>query len=256
MEKRDSHVQVINRAFDIIEVLAQAEGCIGISELARRTTISKTTIHRILATLKDRGYAEQNRLGDYTIGAKMFETLSYHINSLDLQTESQPYLAELRKELDLTTHLGILDGPYVVYIEKISMFPGTRLYTQVGYRSPAYCSSMGKCLLSALSGEKLEEILDHCQFEKFTKNTYTDIKSFKKCLREVRKQGWAMDDEEYQLGHRCIGAPVFDYHGDAVAAVSASGTTDELCTDKIPWIAEHVRKAAREISLKMGYSAV
>ena len=124
--------------------------------------------------------------------------------------------------LDLTTHLGILDGPYVVYVERIAIFPRTRLYTQVGYRSPAYCSSMGKCLLAALSGDHLKEILDQCTFEPFTANTCRSKKEFRQLLRQVRQQGWAMDNEEYTPGHRCIGAPVFDYHGDAVAAISAS----------------------------------
>lgn len=254
MAVRDEHIQVLHKAFYILEILAQTEGTLGISELARKSDMSKSTVYRILATLKELGYAEQNHAGQYTIGAKMFETLSYHINSLDLQTESQPYLAELRKELDLTTHLGVLDGPYVVYIEKISLFPGKRLYTQVGYRSPAYCSSMGKCLLASLSGDKLEEILYPCTFEKFTEHTYTQKKDFKACLRQVRLQGWAMDDEEYQLGHRCVGAPVFDYRGDVIAAISASGTKEEFADSRLESIIFHVKKAAREISQRMGYT--
>ena len=175
-------------------------------------------------------------------------------HALDLQTESRPYLAALRKELDLTTHLGILDGPYVVYVERIAIFPRTRLYTQVGYRSPAYCSSMGKCLLAALSGDHLKEILDQCTFEPFTANTCRSKKEFRQLLRQVRQQGWAMDNEEYTPGHRCIGAPVFDYHGDAVAAISASGTATEINDDNIEKIKTEVIRTARQISKRMGYT--
>lgn len=254
MSGNSTSIQVLHRALDIIEVLAQAEEGVALSEIARQTDMSKSTVHRILATLKERGYAEQNTLGNYAIGAKLIETVSYHINALDLQTESRPYLAELRKELDLTTHLGILDGPYIVYVERLSLFPGTRLYTQVGYRSPAYCSSMGKCLLSCLSGDRLNEILDQCSFEPFTKNTYHSPKEFRLLLHRVRQQGWAIDNEEYKLGHRCIGAPIFDYHGDAVAAISASGTITEIPEDKIEWVKTHVIATARQISQRMGYS--
>ncbi|MDD3141794.1 MAG: IclR family transcriptional regulator [Lachnospiraceae bacterium] len=253
MSEKDTNVRVLERAFDILEVLAMAEGSVGISELAKSTDMSKSTIYRLVSTMYERGYVDKTIESEYTIGAKMFETVSYHINSLELQTESKPYLANLRREVDLTTHLGVLDGPYVVYVEKISLHPGTRLYTQVGYRSPAYCSSMGKCLLACLSGEELDETLYHYEFEKFTQNTYTDKAAFKRYLHKVRKQGWAMDNEEYQIGNRCVGAPVFDYRGDAVAAISASGTIEDLSDDKLEWIVEHVKKAALDISKRMGY---
>lgn len=253
MENTNHHVQVIERAFVLLEELAKAEGSVGVGELARRTAMSKSTTHRILVTLRDLGYAEKNMDGEYTIGAKMFELVSYHINTLELQTESKPYLTALRQELNLTAHLGVLDGPYVVYVEKISLYPGTRLYTQVGYRSPAYCSSMGKCLLACLSGDELEDVLDQCEFEQFTVHTYTKPREFKKYLHQVRKQGWAMDNEEYKLGHRCIGAPIFDYRGDAVAAISASGTTADISDEKLDTIIAHVKETAREISARMGY---
>ena len=247
-------IQVLERALDLLEVLAQADGGLSLSELTRSTGLSKTTVHQILATLRQRGYVEQSHYGSYAIGQKLIETVSCHINALDLTTESRPYLAELRKELDLTTHLGILDGPYVVYVERISLFPRTRLYTQVGYRSPAYCSSMGKCLLACLSGERLADILDQCAFEPFTKNTCHSKRDFRQLLRQVRQQGWAMDNEEYQLGHCCIGAPVFDYRGDAVAAISASGTTSDINKNTIEKIKNEVIRTARQISKRMGYA--
>ena len=250
----EEQIQVLHRALDILEALSTAESGLALSEIAERTGLSKSTVHRILATLKTRGYTEQNHLGGYEIGPKLIETVSCHINALDLQTESRPYLAALRKELDLTTHLGILDGPYVVYVERIAIFPRTRLYTQVGYRSPAYCSSMGKCLLAALSGDHLKEILDQCTFEPFTANTCRSKKEFRQLLRQVRQQGWAMDNEEYTPGHRCIGAPVFDYHGDAVAAISASGTATEINDDNIEKIKTEVIRTARQISKRMGYT--
>lgn len=248
-----SSIQVLNRALTILETLAQTENGLSLGTLSNQTGLSKSTVHRILATLKERGYAEQNQSGSYEIGAKLIDTVSCHINALDLQTESRPFLAELRKELDLTTHLGILDGPYVVYVERISLLPSTRLYTQVGYRSPAYCSSMGKCLLACLSGDKLDEVLDQCSFESFTKNTCRSKKEFRTLLRQIRRQGWAMDDEEYQPGHRCVGAPVFDYRGDAVAAVSASGTAAEISNQSLEKIKQAVIQSAHKISHRMGF---
>lgn len=249
----EGNVQVLERAFDILEELARSRGPLGLSELTQRTAMSKTTVHRILRTMVDRGYAEQTLEGLYTIGPKMFDTLSYHINSLELQTEAKPYLAVLKRSLGLTAHLGVLDGSFVSYIEKEATDWGEEAYTQVGYRSPAYCSSMGKCLLACLSSAELEDVLYGYRFEAHTPNTFTDRATFAKYLHEVRKQGWAMDNEEYELGHRCIAAPIFNYRGDAVAAVGVSGTPESIAEERIEEVAQQVKLAAQRISERMGY---
>lgn len=250
----EENIRAIDRAFDIIELLAGQQEPMTLTEIARGSGMSKTTAFRMLGTLCGRHYVEKGRDGSYSIGPKLVETASCHINGLELQTESRPILAELRRRLNLTVHLGILDGSEVVYIEKMDIYPTTRLYTQVGYRSPAYCSSMGKCLLSCLSGTELERALTACSFNRFTPHTISGYQAFKKHLKKVREQGWAMDDQEYLLEHRCVGAPVFDYRGDAIASVSASGTTAELTDEALPGVIEVVKEAARQLSQRMGYS--
>lgn len=250
----EKSIQVLERAFDIIEAIAHAQGPIGLSELAQVTGMSKSTVHRILATMAERGYVEKTLEGLYAIGPKMFDTLSYHINSLELQTEAKPYLALLKRTLGLTAHLGILDGGFVSYIEKESPDWSEEAYTQVGYRSPAYCSSMGKCLLACLSRGELEEVLYDYEFKPYTAHTFTRKDEFVKYLHTVRKQGWAMDNEEYELDHRCIAAPVFNYRGDAIAAVGVSGTNETIADDRIEHIAQQVVLAAKRISGCMGYA--
>lgn len=249
----EGHIQVLDRAFDICEELARARDPLTLSDLAQRTTMSKTTVFRILHTLVARGYAEKTYEGRYRIGPKMFDILSYHINSLELQTEARPYLATLQRDFKLDAHLGILDGPYVSYIERESAGMGDAEYTEVGYRSPAYCSSMGKCLLACLSDMQLEETLYGYRFEAFTPHTFTDRGAFVRYLHKVRRDGWAMDDEEYELGYRCIAAPVFDYRGNAIAAAGLSGTTESISDDRVPVIAQRIKTAARSISTRMGY---
>lgn len=201
----------------------------------------------------ERGYVEQTLEGRYTIGPKMFDTLSYHINSLELQAEAKPYLAVLKRSLGLTAHLGVLDGSFVSYIEKEATDWGEEAYTQVGYRSPAYCSSMGKCLLACLSSGELDEILYNYDFKAYTANTFTSKSEFVRYLHQVRKQGWAMDNEEYELGHCCVAAPVFNYRGDAIAAVGVSGTPESIPQERVQDVAQQVKLAAHRISEHMGY---
>ena len=247
------NVRAIDRAFDIIELLARAQGPLSLTEIVNSGGMCKTTAFRLLQTLCGRHYVEKDRDNRYAIGPKLVETASSHINGLELQTESKPILADLRRRLSLTVHLGILDGSDVVYLEKMDIYPTTRLYTQVGYRSPAFCSSMGKCLLACLSGSELEKALLTCRFERFTPHTITNFTDFKKHLKKVREQGWAMDNQEYLLEHRCVGAPVYDYRGDAIASVSASGTTAEITDEALPNVIAEVRDAAKQLSQRMGY---
>ncbi len=249
----EENVRVVDRVFDILEALSASSSPLGLSEIARKTGMSKSTLHRLLFSMCARHYVEKNADSTYSIGYKLIETVSLHINHLELLTEAKPFLTNLMRDLDLTAHLGILDGCDVVYLEKMDIYPNTRLYTQVGYRSPAYCSSMGKCLLACLSGDELDEALYHCKFEKYTPNTITDARAFKRYLRIVRRQGWAMDNEEYQIGHRCIGAPVFDYRGSPVAAISASGSISQLPDDKLELVIREVKESAARLSQRMGY---
>lgn len=247
-------VQVIDRVFDILEYLSLAQEQKGPTEIAEAVGLSKSTVHRLLSSMHARGYLDKNeKEGTYSIGVKLVEVVSSHINSLELQTEARSTLNELHDSLGLIVHLGILDRHEVVYVEKMDIAPNLRRYAQIGLRVPAQCSSLGKCLLSSMSGKEQEFALANCRFEAYTKNTITDIESLKEHLRQVRQQGWAMDNEEYMDGHRCIGAPIYDYRGEIIAAVSASGPVSLLTDERIPEVTLKVQEAASTISRKLCY---
>jgi DNA-binding IclR family transcriptional regulator len=249
----DNSVQSIDRALDILETLSEASNGLGVSQIAQRTGLHKSTVHRLLSTLTGRGYAEKNPEGLYRIGMKPIEIVSVHINSLELHTEAWPYVAQITRELGLTSHLGVLEGDQVIYIERMDMYSGIKLYSQIGIRVPAYCSSLGKCLLSNFSKEALDSIMENCSFDKFTEHTIDTLEKFHKEMKKVRKQGWAMDDREFDRNNRCIGAPIYDYRGEIIAAISASGTPHELSKERIPEVAEYVQEKAAAISRTMGY---
>lgn len=249
----EDNVRVIDRAFDILEALAVNGSSMGLSEICRATGISKSTVYRLISTMHNRHYVEKNPDNTYSIGYKLIETVSLHINHLDLLTEARPCLNDIMHNLGLTAHLGILDGCDVIYLEKTDLYATNKQYTEIGYRSPAYCSSIGKCLLACLSREELEEVMQDCTFERYTPNTITDFSEFKRYLKVVRHQGWAMDNQEYQLGHRCIGAPVYDYRGTAIAAISASGSALQIPDERIESVEKYVIKTAETLSRRLGY---
>jgi len=255
MDRKDEGcIQSISRALDLLEILATEREGLGITALAKRTGLSKSTTHRITASLVERGYVEQvAAAGVYRLGLKYIEVASFYINSLELQTEARPLLRELTTQLGLTTHLGILDAHEVIYVEKLDVFPNIRLYSQIGFRVPAYCSSLGKCLLSGLSSADLEAVMSRCPFERFTAKTITSLGELRRQLRQVRSQGWAIDDEEHDVGHRCVGAPIFDYRGEVIAAISASGPVASLSAERIPSVVGQIRSAGMQISQRLGY---
>ena len=136
----------------------------------------------------------------------------------------------------------------------MDVYKTMRMYSQIGLRMHAYCSSLGKVLLAGLSKAELEARLKDCSFIRFTPHTIGSLQALEAELHKVRSQGWAVDNEEYEIGNRCSAAPIYDYCGEIVAAISASGSTIQIPDEKIPEIAEGVMQIAHEISRGLGYT--
>ncbi|MDR1422464.1 MAG: IclR family transcriptional regulator [Coriobacteriales bacterium] len=249
----DNSTHVVDRVFSILEYLSLEPEPKGPTEIATAIQLHKSTVHRLLSTLCNRGYVERTGEGRYHIGVKLVEIASNHIDNLELQTEARPLLNELREALGLVVHLGILDHTEVVYVEKMDISRNLRLYTQIGMRVPAHCSSLGKCLLANLSGDDIDYLLPKQKLERYTPNTITSVQELKAHLREVRLRGWAIDNGEYIVENRCISAPIFDYRGEVIAAVSASGPESLLTEERIPTVVARVKETATQISRRLCY---
>ena len=249
----EDSVRVIERVFSILEYLSVSDTPRGPTEIAAATGIHKSTVYRLLSSMCARGYIERIDSGTYHIGVKLVEIVSNHIGNLELQTEARPFLNKLHGELGLIVHLGILDMDEVIYVEKMDISRDLRIYAQIGMRVPAFCSSLGKCLLARLSGDELDSLFRNKTFNRFTPNTITSLIELREHLREVRRSGWAMDNEEYIIGNRCVAAPIFDYRGEIIAAVSASGPSALLSDERLPGVVDRVRQAASDISRRLCY---
>lgn len=246
-------VQSIERALDIIESAASSQEGKTLTEISCDTGIHKSTVYRILTTLMNRGYLARKEDGNYRIGHKMIEVISFYISELEIQTEARPYITEISEYLGMSAYMGVLEGDKVVYVEKANAMGSVSTFSSIGLRIPAYCSALGKCLLSGLSKSELEETMKDCSFIKFTPNTIDSMDMLQRDLIKVRERGWAVDNEEYEKGHRCVGAPVYDYKGDIVAAVSTCGDVHILTDERMEETAAYIKKVAGEISRKLGY---
>lgn len=246
------HVRSVERILDLMEMLAEERSPVSLTELADGTALSKTTVYRLMHTLCSRGYAEKTDSAGYVLGPKIIELAGYYIENLELHTIARPFLADLYSEYKLTVHLGKVVEDKVIYIELMDR-KNLRKSDEDGIGVPAYTSSIGKCLLAALSGREIDELLYRSPLEQYTPKTITDPAEYKRHLKKVRSDGWAIDDEEYLSGRRCIGAPVYDFKGEAVACVSVSGDIYELSDNRIPVIRDAVIATAEAISKRMGY---
>ena len=246
------NVRSVDRILDMMEILAEERSPVSLTELASRTSLSKTTVFRLMQTLCNREYAEKTDSAGYVLGPKIIELAGYYIENLELHTIARPFLADLYSEYKLTVHLGKVIEDKVIYIELMDR-KNLRKSDEEGIGVPAYTSSIGKCLLAALSGRELDELLYKSPLKQYTPNTITDPGDYKRHLRKVRHDGWAIDDEEYLIGRRCVGAPIFDFKGEAVACVSVSGDIYELSDERIPLIRDAVIATAEAISKRMGY---
>ena len=245
-------VQVIDRAFDIIELLAVEPDGIGVSDIARRLALNKSTAHRILNAITERGYLEKTAEGTYSLGIQFVELASNKLSDIELTTEAKPYLYELTNKLGQSSHLAILDGSDAVYIDKVEVTKNLRLYSQIGKRIPAYSSGLGKSLLLDTEDSVILSILNSQKMNKFTNTTLTTPQAVLKEIKEARVTGWTIDDEEHDEGIRCFAAPIYDYRGKIIASISSAGPCNVYTKDRDEEISKLVMEAANEVSIRMG----
>jgi DNA-binding IclR family transcriptional regulator len=222
-------VQAVARAFALLEALAEQEEA-GLAELARRVGLHPSTAHRLLASLIDCGYAGQSRItGRYRLSRKVLQ-LATGSRALDthLRAVARPHLEAIRTEIGETTNLVALEGMSAVYLEQAESQRAVRLFAEPGRRVPAHASGAGKAMLAFQDPAVLEPLYAGGPWEQLTAGTITTPAVLRNELQRIRRSGYAVDDEEYEEGVSCVGAPVFDAGGHACAAISVSAPSARL----------------------------
>ncbi len=254
MSQGSTSVQSVNRALDILEILKDEPQGVGVTELSNQVGVSKSTIHRLLTSLNQKGFVQQDVMNErYTLGLKLIELGEAVSHSLDVREVARLPLNELVNEVDETAHLAILDHNELVYIDKIENDSTIRMYSRIGKRAPVHCTGVGKAIISQISEEDLEQIINEKDLTKFTDYTLTNSQDLKDNLREIRERGYSIDEQEHELGIRCVACPVFDHRGSVVAGISIAGPIYRLEQENIEWYASKVKEAASKISKKLGY---
>jgi DNA-binding IclR family transcriptional regulator len=254
-KKSEYIIHSVDHTFDVLEAFRADEPELGVTQLSKMLNLHKNNVFRILATLENRGYVEQNpRTGNYRLGLKAFEAGQAYLRHTSLLSVSHYEMAALTMELRENAYLAVLRGDYVFYLDEAIAEQTIQVISRLGTRVAPHCTATGKVFLAYVEAAYLEEILSSRPLERMTPNTITEERKLIAEIKKVSQDGYAVDNEEWTLGLKCVAAPILNYYGKIEGTLSVSGPTDRLSEKRIrdevvPAVVDH----AREISRKMGY---
>lgn len=244
------------RLFQIIEFLARSNDWVSLRTMARELHIGAASAYRALSSLKQIGYVRQHpQDAKYQLTLKIAWISAQVLDNVQLRQTAHPFMQRLTLETNETTHLAVLDGTEFVYIDKVDSAQAVRMRSRVGQRGRLYCTAVGKSMLASASVAELESVLRCIEFQQVTEHTITDPVEFRKQLGKIRQLGYAVDDEENELGIRCIGSAIYDHAGRLAGALSISGWTISMTHERIPKLAPQLLQTCQRISQELGFNA-
>jgi IclR family KDG regulon transcriptional repressor len=253
--KASTRLRTLERGLAVLEVLAEAEGPLSLSTIAQQIGLPVGTTHRILATLVANGYVERDlRTKWYELGMKVFELRGAVTNgAIRIAAEVRPFLRSLSRRTKVRVHLALYRGGNVVYIDRVDPRDEAP-YVPLGRQAPAHATSLGKAILAFSPADEVTAYLAERLGKRFTSTTIVDAQTLRDEFELIRSRGYSTDHGEFQEGVSCVGAPVFDYGGRAVAAVSVAGTPEEIVPREAE-LAQAVIATAATISSRYGFRA-
>lgn len=250
--RRDLTVRVVERTLAILEVFCDQPAA-GVTEIARALKLHKSTVHRLLASLERAGYVVQDpQTAQYRLGLKVLDLAQALLPHLDVRAQALPVMQQLMARTGETVHLGVLVDCEAVCLESVVSPRPVAIARMAGKRTGAHVSSMGKVLLAFQASEVLEQFLARKGLPRYTDRTITDPDTFRAHLAAVRRQGYALNDEEEEVGIRCVAAPITNHQGRVVAALSVAAPSPRLEGARLVEVVQQTIQAARDISQALG----
>lgn len=249
-------INSLSRGVEILRLLADAAGPLGVTDVAERLAVDPSTAYRLLATLERGGLVQQDLDSKkYSIGYGILEVASSLLRRMSVVTAADPYLRSIALSTRESTHVAVLDGTRAVFVGRQSGAGILRVETTIGSSEPAYCTAVGKALLADQSEAQLCHLFPDEPLPRHTPHTITTVADLAVELERVRRNGYAYDDEELHPGVRCIASPVRDHRSRIVAAFGLSMPATRLTREHIPTLVEQISSAAEAISVQLGYVA-
>jgi IclR family acetate operon transcriptional repressor len=252
-DPRDGGVQSVDRALSILETLAEDDEGYRLSDLAVRTGLSTSTVHRLLATLEKRRFVQFDRYeSKWHVGARSFSVGATFARRRNFTAQAMPYLRKLRDLTRETANLAVVDDQSIIVLTRIESREIMRSLTKVGGRVAMVASGVGKAVLATYSDEDVNAVICRQGMPRLTEKSIVRPGELFKELQTIRRQGYAVDDEEARMGLRCVAAVVYSDCSEPLAAISVSGMTSRMTDDRLPTIGRTVREVAAELTVALG----
>ncbi len=252
-EPQQGRLSSVSMAIRILKAFSGDEAEIGISDLAKRLNIAKSTVHRLVVTLMAEDLLDKNpETGRYRLGLGLFGLGSLVRHRMDLSTEARTFMTDLRTGTDETVLLAVPAGPEVMYIRAQLSRQTVRMSADMGERVPYYCTAAGRALLAFQPESRIAAVMAGAMPSR-TPKTVTEPDKLRKLLANVRKLGYAIEDEESELGIRAVGAPIYEARGAVVGALAIAGPVQRLSMKNLNALVEPLQLTARQISIRLGY---
>jgi DNA-binding IclR family transcriptional regulator len=248
-----NYIAAIERTLRVITAF-DGQDPMSLAKLAAQSELVKSSVFRILYTLADLGYVKKDSRGLYSLTARWGRIGRSRPPADDLVRRAAPLIAGLHGLFHETVNLGVLDQGEVLYIHVLESPHAFRLAAHAGMRSPAHSTALGKCLLSGLSHDELEALLNNHPLRPQTKRTVRDLAGLERDLKRVRERGYALDDGEDSPGARCIAAPISDGEGRVVAAISVSGPAGRVHRGRDREMSTALKDVCARISRQLSYA--
>ncbi|NOY54241.1 MAG: IclR family transcriptional regulator [Deltaproteobacteria bacterium] len=255
-KRGDYEIKSVSNALDLLEAFTGEDAELGVTELGKRLHLHKNNVFRLLVTLELRGYIEQNRITEnYRLGLKPLELGKAFQRHCGLTSHAKEILKRLVSVCNETASIGVFRGGKVIYIDVEETTKSVRVISRLGAVLPAYCTSIGKVLLAAKSRDEILSYLQESSLKSFTEKSVTDPEVLIHQFGQVRRQGYAIDNEEYEESVKCVAVPVRDYSRTVVAGLSITGPAHRLPDERITQeLLPLILDAGVDLSKKLGYN--
>lgn len=245
-------IQSLDRAMLLLKVVAGGNG-MSLTEIADASGQSASTAYRVLITLQKHGIVEFDEVNQlWHVGVEAFRVGSVFLGRTSLVEQSRSVMQSVVSQTGETANLAIVDGAEVVFLSQVETHEPIRAFFRPGTRGPVHTSGIGKALLAFFPQQRINEILKQTQLKAFTDRTITDEAALLAELARIREQGWSVDDEERNMGMRCIAAPIFNSFGEAIAGLSISGPSVRVAPEQDVRLGELIKSAAHEVTKAVG----
>lgn len=246
-------VQSLERAFTLLEILCKSPGGMAIHQLSAITGLHKSTVHRLLGAMAERGYVRRVGDGVYRAGMRLCELSDYIQENLDVVELARTPMERLSRRTGETVHLVERDGGEVVYIYKVESIHGAiRMVSRIGMRRPMYCTGMGKAILAYQGDGQILDYWNAVEHRSYTPHTIVRQEAFLREIQEIRRRGYALDNEENELGVRCVAAAIPAWHGGVSHALSISAPVSRMTDERVAALAPQLLAVRDEIAAALG----